>query len=289
MKLNFLFALLIQLKLQQIDTVARCSGASHKLSNYTKRAIESGNKTTFYLMSYNFLQFKDTKTGIRSCVEDKIHGFLPLQIFKKKENWILEGVSTGCNESLHIEKVDDVKTKLSGNCSNNDLETYVASTKFYSINSPTGFAIFHACKFWSNENVMMMTKSLILLQVGKSSEINKTDVKTILSEDNRVTDVKYSFLENEGFCACDDLVEYFNDCRIELNDYMNVYCFAVIFIIVVVVSLVLPTMKSQAHFFENPNLSPLRMKTLKIVEIDTIENSSVCLNDISVEDIEHYE
>lgn len=132
------------------------------------------------------------------------------------------------------------------------IDFYVASSN-HSINETVGITLMHTCSLAGNqllggEKKIFVKKSVILLIEGDDNGMDKFETREIFSRNHKMTLINYTIFDEKGFCICNDVLNYIDNCPLIedkiLNQRIFFYFISIFFIMTTVLIKVWSGLKS---------------------------------------------
>lgn len=229
---------------------AICSPGDAVFRKRTRSAIFLGGSPALYVLSYTNIGTEiepASKCNVGSFIlNHNLDRPVEMLLYSEKEIEYLRfyHMSIMCDRKYYLEspsKLSDLKELNEEDCigSSSDVDVYIASLS--TTESNPALTLLYTCKFWfdesENDSEISVTSSIILLFEGITNESFVERSKEILNQERIMTNIKYSFLNVEGFCACDDALNYINNCPIITSN--TDFGYFIIAFLAIVVTLIL--------------------------------------------------
>lgn len=196
---------------------AICSPGDRVFRKRTRTVIFLGGSPVLFVVSYT-----NIGTEIEPTSKCNVGTFIsnhnldrPVEMLLDSEKEIaylrFYRMNIMCDRKYYLEsrsKLSDLKELNKEDCigSFSDVDVYIASLS--TTESNPALTLLYTCKFWfdesENDSKIRVTSCIILLFEGITNQSFTDRAKEILNLERFMTNIKYSFLNGEGFCACDD-------------------------------------------------------------------------------------
>jgi hypothetical protein len=254
-----LFILLVAVSLAATEA-AHCTSENYHVRMFTSDALKKGITEQIIITGQLFMTFGLDKSNFKSCLlEQTSRRPIHLILDTDKETWIIQNFRYQCDRRYKLELVNFTQRtpiSLTNQCSEDiqNIELYIATGNKTTVNE-TATSLIEGCRLWAEKEIVKVKRTLILVLEGKYQDFDMNKTAEILLTPLQPDPINYCFLDKIGLCACDDILNFLDNCQETETEVIErklfVICLAGLVVSVVIGGMICKRIFSKASETEN--------------------------------------